>query len=163
MFCDACGAAVYPGQSFCSRCGKQIVGTIAAVPSGRGRVAEHVRLLGILWLAFSAMNALAGVVLFIVANTLFVTGSGVKVPGFLHPMLSVLAVLILAKGGFGFLTGWGLLHREAWARVAALVLAFISLFSVPFGTAIGVYTLWVLLPGDSEQEYENLSAHSAAA
>jgi hypothetical protein len=28
---------------------------------------------------------------------------------------------------------------------------------VPFGTALGIYTLWVLLPGDSEQEYRRLS------
>ena len=28
MFCDGCGTAVQPGQTFCSRCGKQIVGPV---------------------------------------------------------------------------------------------------------------------------------------
>jgi hypothetical protein len=41
------------------------------------------------------------------------------------------------------------------------VLAFISLFNVPFGTALGVYTLWVLLPGSSQEEYEALVVASA--
>jgi hypothetical protein len=29
----------------------------------------------------------------------------------------------------------------------------VALFSVPIGTALGVYTLWVLLPAESEREY----------
>jgi hypothetical protein len=36
----------------------------------------------------------------------------------------------------------------------ALVLAFVSLMNVPLGTALGVYTLWVLLPAQSEEDYE---------
>ena len=71
----------------------------------------------------------------------------------------VLAVTAL----FGFIAGWGLLQREPWARVLAVVLAFISLFNIPFGTAIGVYTLWVLLPSDSQQQYDDLVAARAAA
>jgi hypothetical protein len=29
----------------------------------------------------------------------------------------------------------------------------INLVDLPFGTALGIYTLWVLLPAASEQEY----------
>jgi hypothetical protein len=36
-----------------------------------------------------------------------------------------------------------------------VVLAFPSLFfNVPFGTALGIYTLWVLLPAESDVEYD---------
>jgi len=52
----------------------------------------------------------------------------------------------------------GLLEREPWARTLALVLGFLSLFKVPVGTALGIYTLWVLLPAQSEQEYRRLAA-----
>jgi len=52
-----------------------------------------------------------------------------------------------------------LLQREPWARTIAIVLAFISLFTnIPVGTAMGVYTMWVLLPAASEQEYGSLVA-----
>ena len=81
---------------------------------------------------------------------------------FLRPLLSVIAILLLAKAAIGFLAGWGLLQREKWARILALVMAFISLFNIPFGTAVGVYTLWVLLPSESEREYEALSDRRAA-
>jgi len=39
----------------------------------------------------------------------------------------------------------------------AIVFGAISLIDIPFGTAIGIYTLWVLLPAESEQEYRTMS------
>jgi hypothetical protein len=132
-----------------------------------GRVQGHVHLLGILWLAISAFNTIGGVILYVVANALFAhlheMGAPPETPtGFLRSLLSVVAIFILAKAACGFLAGWGLLQRESWARVIALVLGFISLFNIPFGTAVGVYTLWVLLPAQSQQEYEALAASRAA-
>jgi hypothetical protein len=41
--------------------------------------------------------------------------------------------------------------------MVALVLGFLVLVNVPIGTAIGIYTLWVLLPSQSEAEYRELS------
>jgi hypothetical protein len=35
----------------------------------------------------------------------------------------------------------------------AIVLGCIALVHIPFGTALGIYTLWVLLPAESEEEY----------
>ncbi len=166
MFCDGCGTAVQPGQGFCSRCGKQIVGPVIATAARPGRVQGHLQLLGILWLAISAFNTIGGVVLYILANTLFAhlheMGAPEAPTSFLRPLLSVVGIFILAKAACGFLAGWGLLHREPWARIVALILGFLSLFNVPFGTAVGVYTLWVLLPAQSQQEYDALVAARAA-
>jgi hypothetical protein len=38
-----------------------------------------------------------------------------------------------------------------------IVLAFLALIRIPFGTALGIYTLWVLLPESSGQEYDALA------
>lgn len=166
MFCDGCGATVQPGQAFCSKCGKQIVGPVMVMQQRPGRVQGHLHLLGILWLAMSAFNTIGGVILYILANTLFAHLHEMGAPdaptGFLRPLLSVVAIFILAKAACGFIAGWGLMQRESWARVIALVLGFISLFNIPFGTAVGVYTLWVLLPAQSQEEYDALVAARAA-
>ncbi len=131
-----------------------------------GRVQGHLHLLGILWLAISAFNTIGGVVLYVIANTLFAhlheMGAPEAPAAFLRPLLSVIAIFVLAKAACGFIAGWGLMKREPWARVIALVLGFISLFNVPFGTAVGVYTLWVLLPAQSQVEYDALAAARAA-
>jgi hypothetical protein len=169
MFCDGCGTAVQAGQAFCSKCGKQIVGPIAVQrPTMPGRVQEHVHLLGILWLAISALSAIGGVVLLIIGTTLFphlreMTQVPPDVPlSFLSALLTTLGILVLAKAACGFIAGWGLLRRESWARTVALVLAFISLFNIPFGTAVGIYTMWVMLPSQSQKEYDAMAAGQAA-
>jgi hypothetical protein len=169
MFCDGCGNAVQPGQAFCSKCGKQILGPVMATRPVQGRVQSHVHLLGILWLAMSALNAVGGVILVLLGTTFFphlrdfAGHDADQVPvGFLTALLTTLGVIVLAKAAAGFVTGRGLMQHESWARIAALVLAFISLFNIPFGTAIGVYTMWVLMLGDSQQEYDTLAAAKAA-
>ncbi len=166
MFCDGCGAAVQPGQAFCSRCGKQIVGPVAVIPQRPGRVQGHIQLLGILWLAASALNSLGGLILLVLANTLFAhlhaMGAPEAATSFLRPLLSVIGIFVLAKAACGFLAGWGLMHHEPWARILTLVLGFIALFNIPVGTALGVYTLWVLLPAQSQQEYDALVGATAA-
>ena len=39
------------------------------------------------------------------------------------------------------------------AGVAALILAVPNLIVVPFGTALGIYTFWVLLNDDARREF----------
>lgn len=171
MFCDGCGAPVQLGQLFCSKCGKQIIGTVSSAQSMPGRVHRHSHLLAILWFALSALSAIGGLILLILGNALFphirAMGAPPEMPvSFLVALFDTLGVLVLAKAVIGFFAGWGLLQRDPWARVLLLVLAFISLINVPFGTALGVYTLWVLLPGPSQQEYDAMVAarekHTAA-
>jgi len=168
MFCNGCGQEVQPGQAFCSKCGKQIVGPVSIAKPLPGRVEHHLHLLGILWLALSAVNAVGGLFLFMLGSTLFPHLREMqRVPrdvpvGFLTSLFSTLGIIVLAKAACGFITGWGLLQRKPWGRIVALVLAFIALFNIPFGTALGVYTLWVLLPSGSEREYEALVPARAA-
>jgi zinc-ribbon domain len=164
MFCDRCGATVQPEQRFCGQCGKEFSGVIAIAQPRPNRVQSHIRLLGILWLALSALNAVAGIVLWILANTLFLhlhemPNVPPDVPaGFLHSLFSAIGGLILIKAACGFFAGWGLLRHEPWARMLTIVLSFLALFNIPFGTALGIYSLWVLLPAESEREYERAAA-----
>ena len=73
---------------------------------------------------------------------------------FLTTLLGVIGVAVLVKAVAGFAAGYGLLQREPWARLLTLVLSFLALFNFPLGTALGIYSLWVLFPAASEREYE---------
>ena len=160
MFCDQCGTQLQSGQQNCGRCGKAVLGPLGY---RRNRVQEHVRLVGILWMAYSALSVVGGVVLMIVARTIF--GGFIRLPNgpppeftaWLSPFLTFIGGMVLLKGAAGFIAGWGLLQREPWARVVTLVIGFISLFNIPLGTALGIYTLWVLLPTQSDEEYQALA------
>jgi hypothetical protein len=167
MFCDRCGAPAQSDQRFCGKCGKDFAGGSVGLPP-RSRLAGHVRLLGILWLALSALNAVGSVILFILANALFphlreLPNVPRDVPaGFLHALFGTLGIIVLVKAAAGFIAGWGLLQRESWARMLTIVLAFLALFDIPFGTALGVYSLWVLLPAKADAEYQKVRSATAA-
>jgi zinc-ribbon domain len=167
MFCDKCGSSLEGGQRFCPSCGKEVVGGAQWAQLRRGRVSAHIRLLGILWLAISAFNTLSGLAILLVAKPVLLhlreLGQGPPefVQGFLQPLLTLVAIFVLSKALLGFAAGWGLLRRESWARIVALIGGFLALFHPPFGTALGIYTLWVLLPSESEREYAEQAALAA--
>jgi hypothetical protein len=61
---------------------------------------------------------------------------------------SFLGLFLGARGAIGVVAGWGLLTLRPWARILMIVLAILNLFAFPFGTALSVYTLWVLFSSD---------------
>lgn len=154
MFCDRCGTKLAEGQPFCPSCGKATGYAPPAPP--RGRIASHIRLLGILWLANAAIHLIPGFFLLM----FFHPGSGIlppEAPPFVNGLLHVIGVALLGGAVLALMAGWGLLERQPWARMLAIVLACFNLLHVPFGTALGIYTLWVLLPSRSEEEYRELA------
>jgi hypothetical protein len=167
MFCDSCGTRLEAAQRFCPSCGK----AIGAAATGRpvmtapppvaslphGRVAAHVRLLGILWLASAVIHMVPG--FFLVAFFRHGMMLPPDAPPFVNGLMHFVGLAFLGGAVLSLMAGWGLLERQPWARMLAIVLGVLHLINVPFGTALGAYTLWVLLPSDSEAEY----AHMAGA
>jgi len=160
MFCDQCGTQLQAGQAHCTRCGKAVTGPNGVV---RNRVRDHVKLVGILWMAYSALHVGGGVLILLASK--FVALRIGEIPNgpppelmiWIRPIMTIFGWLILAKAAAGFFAGWGLLQHEEWARIFALVVGFIALLSVPLGTALGIYTLWVLLPSQSDEQYKALA------
>ncbi|HLI86653.1 MAG TPA: zinc ribbon domain-containing protein [Bryobacteraceae bacterium] len=155
MFCDQCGVQVPDHARFCPSCGKAF-GGVAAVPApaAQGRVARHVRVVAILWFILSGFRLLSAITLMGIGR------AGIYIPGmpfFVHQMLSGIGFVFLIGAALGLAAGWGLLQREAWARMLAIVIGALNCFDPPFGTALGIYTLWVLLPPESEREYRQLA------
>lgn len=160
MFCNACGKELQSGQQYCSACGQPV--GVAPIPRSINRVSHHIQLLGVLWIVYSVLPLLASIVLFVLAGTIFNAHSDLQdlhhpVPGFLHPLFVGLGILLLIKASLGIASGGGLLQRQAWARILAIVLGIFVLINVPFGTALGVYTLWTLLSPESQKEYEAIA------
>lgn len=160
MYCDRCGTEITQTQTFCSSCGK----AVRAVPpagAARGRVEGHVRLLSILWMAYSALRLLGGwFVSTFLAHFFEAFGRGFlnpPLPFFLPGLMRVVGVFVLAGGVLGLAAGWGLMERQPWARMLAIVIAFCTLVPLGIGTALGIYTLWVLLPEESAREYQGIA------
>ena len=158
MFCNRCGKPVN-GQAACPSCGQVQPVPILATPQP-SRVSQHARVLGVLWIAYSFIALLGGIVLIVLANTLFVHLASQGAPSFLQPLLTVAGVFTLAKGVLCISAGISILYRAPGGRMLALIAACVSLINLPFGTALGIYTLYVLLSANSEREYRQYVAEA---
>jgi hypothetical protein len=115
-------------------------------------VGAHVRLLVRLIQGWAVINLIIGVSLtaFAVAAALLVTAAGTEpgtevAAGVTAASLTVLALAALAWALAHWQAARGLTRGRPWARNLALVLAAFNLLLLPLGTALGLYTLWVLL------------------
>jgi hypothetical protein len=182
MVCQACGAAVGEGVHFCSRCGAQVVATqpMADQPVYANypppmyrpvpRVQRNLQLLGILWCAFGALRLFGGLmaVFFVKLMWLRRFGDGWPLgrdggpfgPQLMGALLPVIAVVAVLASALALLVGYALLTRRPWGRTLAIIVSVLSLLKVPFGTALGIYTLWVLAPMTSAMEYDAIADHS---
>ena len=116
---------------------------------------QHVTVVGALHIGYSAFQILGAIVAF-----MFIVGAGliggliaeegivVAIAATLGILIAVWTVLVSVPGIVG---GIGLLKYKSWARYLVLVLAVLDLFNIPIGTAIGVYSIWVLAQDETAQ------------
>jgi len=117
----------------------------------------HVKVLGVLYIALSALGVCAA--LFLLLAVGIATGT-VGMNADAHdaavalPIIglagSALVAFLLALSLPGIVTGIGLLKYRPWARILGIVLGVLHLFYFPFGTALGIYALWVLFNKETE-------------
>lgn len=114
---------------------------------------KHIPILGWLHIALNVLTLFIGVIVFFIligAGLLSADGEAMSILAIVATFVLGLMVVISIPG---IITGWGLLKRKPWARVLALVIGFLSLMSFPFGTLLGVYTIWALLAHDEASDY----------
>jgi len=106
---------------------------------------QHVRILGWLFIVYSAIIDVIALIVFAVlggAGALSGDRQALMVTGAVGVGIAIFLFLISVPG---ILAGLGLFKYQQWARILALVLAVLHLFSIPLGTALGIYAFWVLL------------------
>ena len=120
---------------------------------------KHVKLVAWLLIINSGLLVLAAIgVLFSITLTRLFSG---EIAGLiLAPIVAVVVALIMVLLALpGLLAGKGLLEGKGWARVLAMILAALNFFSFPLGTALCVYTFWVLWGKDADPVFEGGYPH----
>lgn len=106
---------------------------------------KHITILAVLYIAFGVIFLLLGVFLFVtIAGAGWMSGDSdaIAITSGVGGLLGALFVIMALPSLFA---GFGLMRHAAWGRILALVLGAINLFNIPIGTALGIYTFWVLL------------------
>ena len=117
---------------------------------------KHVTFVGALQIGYNAFGVLAAM-----ATFMFIVGGGligglisseeeivIPITFFVGTAISMWLLVLSVPGIVG---GIGVLRRQSWARYMVLVLSILDLFSVPIGTAVGAYSIWVLVRDETAE------------
>lgn len=169
MFCSVCGQALEPGQGFCPKCGRPSAPPIPSVPGMEFQLENYagkVKALATVWFIYAALSLVLGIAGLTFAHAFFSHfgmwgnqhwGDGSMPPMWLGPAIfHLIWVVLLGRAALALVAGWGLLEHTQWGRIVAIVAAVLSLLKFPFGTALGVWTLVMLLGYRNATLYEQL-------
>jgi hypothetical protein len=114
---------------------------------------SHVTLLGLLQLAWGAMGLLLALSLLLLAVGAAAIARSAPSETFTATFTALLFVVFaaaLALGGWANAwVGRAIRQHRAPGRTGALLLSVVNLFVLPFGTALAIYTYWVLLHNEA--------------
>ncbi len=115
---------------------------------------DHVKILGWLHIILSALSLLIGIIVLVILTSIgMISGDSEAIV--ILPLVGFgVAGFMALIGAPGIIGGIGLLNYKTWARVLTLILGFLNLPGFPIGTALGVYTIWVLLNEETAQLFE---------
>jgi len=110
---------------------------------------NHVTFLGTAYIAFYALGVVVAAVIFFVFWGSGVLSGDEEAIFILNTIGSIITYFLVITALPGIIAGIGLLKLYPWARMLALVLGFVQLLNIPFGTVLGIYTLWVLMKDET--------------
>jgi len=109
---------------------------------------NHIQIVAALHIALGTLSLLAAIAVF----ASLVLAGGIVISQGEYEAASIIGIVAVFLGTFlallglpGIIGGLALFAGWSWARPLVLVLGVLQLVNVPFGTALGVYTLWALL------------------
>ena len=122
---------------------------------------QQVSILGVLYIAFGVLGMVAAVGMLVLlggaAGIVSMVSEQEPDAAVAVPILGVLAVVIFSVIAVlsipGLVVGIGLVKFKSWARIGGLILSALNLLNFPFGTALGIYGLWVLLNKETEAAF----------
>lgn len=121
---------------------------------------RHVRILAILSRLWGALALLLGVSLLLLSGGALALvnapqAGGVSIAaGLTAGMFAFAGFFALLWGGASLWSGVLLKRRQPLGRTLGLGLGVVNLLVLPFGTALGIYGLWVLLANDGRRLFE---------
>jgi hypothetical protein len=116
-------------------------------------VQSHVDFVGVLFIVWGLLTTLVGLstlALGVSAAAMIASasrdgGAGGFAAGATAAVFTTLAIIAIIWGSAHVVVGVPLRRHRPWARLMALMLGSADLLLLPYGTALGMYALWVLL------------------
>ena len=114
------------------------------------RLEDHKKILGVLYIVTGLFSIMLLLILNGVLTTIYAFAFGEMdqeeqaIFQFVMTLIRYIQLLAIAFYAVPTLiAGIGLLMKQSWAMIMALIVAALKLFSFPVGTAIGIYAIWI--------------------
>jgi len=116
---------------------------------------KHINIVAALQIGLSIFNLLVALLIFTILKLVVGFVDEPNAETILSIIADVLAIVFVVISVPGILAGLGLYRRKEWARILTLILSVIEIFSFPFGTAIGIYSIWALIQPETINRFGN--------
>jgi riboflavin transporter FmnP len=122
---------------------------------GRKKMEKHLSAVAALHVGLSILGVILGIFVFVLLTGIGVIAQEKEALFILSTIGTGVGVFFLVISVPGIIGGIGLFKRKEWARILVVILAAINLLNIPFGTALGVYSIWVLVQKETVQLFRS--------
>jgi hypothetical protein len=110
---------------------------------------KHLTAVAALHVGLSILGGLIGIFIFAVLTGIGAITQEKEAFIILSTIGTAVGVFFIVLSVPGIIGGIGMFKRKEWARILVLILSAIDLLNIPFGTALGIYSIWVLVQQDT--------------
>ena len=116
---------------------------------------NQVKILGLLHIIAAGFNILIGLLMLAFLATIRQMLDLPADASFFAWIFGLIPLFLIIVSLPGLLAGMGLMNFAPWSRVLALIVGAFHLPNVPIGTALGIYTFWVLLNDEATPLFQS--------
>jgi hypothetical protein len=124
-------------------------------------MSDHLKIVGVLYIVIGSFALILGIFLLLgcffintIPHPMFYNSAEFNPFSILFFACLFMSILTILFALIDLIGGINLLKKREWARILIIVMAILKFFKIPVGTAIGIYTIWVLTHLDTKKFFE---------
>jgi len=113
------------------------------------KMEKHLTVVAALQVGFSLLGIIAAIIVYTVLHNVMQIADEPEVSRVLSIIARWGSLFLLIVSIPGLIGGIGLFMNKSWARILVLIISVLSLLNIPIGTAVAIYSIWVLVQDDT--------------
>ncbi len=118
-----------------------------------GRMEKHITAVGALHIGMGILGVIIGRAVFAILSTTALISRDAEAYFVLTTIGTIAIIFTLVVSIPGIIGGIALFKHKNWGRILILIISALDLLNLPFGTALGVYSIWVLVQDETAKMF----------